>query len=155
MANKRKFICSLYLAIIRTNFHPPENGGSPSLLNVRKLHILNGLNNTTDYHSFNTIVKTLKFKTGSSLKYVIQFECRIKTFIPYTCTVMDRTQKCCTFYVVMQLCFVTRTYKNNYNFQSKTTCNIMYALQQHVSTYKSHYQAVFNPYPANVEKMVS
>lgn len=41
------------------------------------------LNNTTYYHLFNTIVKSLKFKTGSSLRYVIRFQYRIK-FLSHT-----------------------------------------------------------------------
>jgi hypothetical protein len=42
MANQRRLICSLLLAIILANFHPTEKGSSPPLLNVRKPHILKG-----------------------------------------------------------------------------------------------------------------
>ena len=45
--------------------------------------------------------------------------------------------------VVIPLCSITLI--NNYNFPSNTTCNVNCALQQHVSTYESHHQAVFKP----------
>jgi hypothetical protein len=49
--------------------------------------------------------------------------------------------------VVIPMCFITQIITK---FQSNTTHNTNYAFQRHVSTHKSHYQAVFNPLNAEL-----